>query len=275
MDSEEEEKSSGRKKKKRRKKKQLKIEYEELTEWKEADDMKWESEEIRISDKDKNKDNNNLNWKYRIENLRDSTAYGVRIRGRNISGWGSYSTTIKFETPLMTIASKILKSKEIGYLMKILPKKLRNRKYKLLFRASRDGFQSSIFHSKCDNRGETLSIIHSTSNHIFGGYTSIPWSTTSNNYVYDQKAFIFLLRSTRGNVPLKWNVTNAGNAVYHNISYGPTFGGGFDFYLCNNCNTTNSSYSNLGNSYGAPKDKNLLAGSYNFQVKDYEVWQIK
>ena len=96
-DSEEEEKWSGRRKRKknRRKvkkhkknKKQNKVQYEELTEWKEADDIKWESEEIRLDDNDDDDDK----WYYKINNLRDATPYAIRIRGRNISGWGNYST---------------------------------------------------------------------------------------------------------------------------------------------------------------------------------------
>eukprot|EP01083_Nonionella_stella_P296481 1007224_1 len=231
--------------------------------------MEWDTEEIRLK-KDREK------YKYVISELRDNTAYAIRIRGKNSSGWGNYTESLKIQTPKMTIASKILKSKENRYLTKILPKKLKNKKYKLLFRATKDGFSSSQFHAKCDNKGATLTIAQSTTNHVFGGYTSFPWSS-SGSYKYDQNAFIFLLRSSRrkSGVPMKWAVTNANNAVQHNASYGPTFGGGHDFYLCNNCNSVNSSYTNLGNSYAAPKDQTLLAGSYNFMVKDYEVWQIK
>mmetsp|Transcript_52579 Transcript_52579/g.83738 ORF Transcript_52579/g.83738 Transcript_52579/m.83738 type:complete len:750 (-) Transcript_52579:96-2345(-) len=272
-DSEEEEKSGGRRKKKGKKKKgkEKKIEFEEMSEWKEADEQKWEVEEIRI----KKEVSATKKFKFIIEELRDNTAYCVRIRGKNSSGWGAYTVPLKVQTPKMSILSKILKSKEFGYFSKILPKKLKNKRFKLIFRASKDGFAASQFHAKCDNKGPTITIVQSTANHVFGGYANVAWSTASSNYVNDPKAWIFLLRSTRGNVPQKWNVTNAGNAVYHNISYGPTFGGGFDFYLCNNCNTTNSSYSNLGHSYAAPKDQNMLAGSYNFMVKEFEVFQVK
>ena len=64
------------------------------------------------------------------------------------------------------------------------------------------------------------------------------------------------------------------NSVYHNSGYGWTMGGGHDLYLCNNCNSTNSSYSGLGNSYQAPNDNNMLAGSYNFTVSDFEVFHL-
>jgi len=95
-----------------------------------------------------------------------------------------------------------------------------------------------------------------------------------NTYVNDPKAFIFCLRSTRGNVPVKWAITSTPNAIFSYSGYGPTFGSGHDFYLCDNCNSTGSSYSNLGTGYAAPKDTSMLAGAYNFTVKDYEVFQV-
>ncbi len=48
-------------------------------------------------------------------------------------------------------------------------------------------------------------------------------------------------------------------------------GGGYDFYLANNCNRNTSSSSNAGHSYMVPKNSSLLAGQPNFMVKDYEV----
>ena len=44
----------------------------------------------------------------------------------------------------------------------------------LLFRASRDGFAASAFHSKCDIKGPTVTVVKSGAN-IFGGFTEKPW----------------------------------------------------------------------------------------------------
>ena len=46
----------------------------------------------------------------------------------------------------------------------------------LLFRASRDGFATETFHSKCDNKGPTVTVVQSGAN-IFGGFTEIPWKS--------------------------------------------------------------------------------------------------
>ena len=48
--------------------------------------------------------------------------------------------------------------------------------WRLLFRASRDGFAASAFHSKCDNKGPTVTVVKSGAN-IFGGFTEKPWTS--------------------------------------------------------------------------------------------------
>ena len=48
-------------------------------------------------------------------------------------------------------------------------------KWRLLFRASQDGFAALAFHSKCDNKGPTVTIVKS-GNNIFGGFTEVSWT---------------------------------------------------------------------------------------------------
>ena len=49
----------------------------------------------------------------------------------------------------------------------------------LLYRASRDGWAASNFHSCCDNKGPTVTVVKSE-NYIFGGYTEHEWK--GNNH---------------------------------------------------------------------------------------------
>ena len=49
-------------------------------------------------------------------------------------------------------------------------------KWHLLFRASRDGFTTQAFHTKCDNKGPTVTIVKSGKN-IFGGFTENSWKS--------------------------------------------------------------------------------------------------
>jgi hypothetical protein len=45
----------------------------------------------------------------------------------------------------------------------------------LLWRASKDGFEASTFHKKCDAANGSLTIITTDLGNKFGGYTSLSW----------------------------------------------------------------------------------------------------
>lgn len=60
----------------------------------------------------------------------------------------------------------------------------------LCYRASENSFSSSAFHTKCDSKGATITIVKSkTYNKVFGAYTSVSWGKTGYNA--DTKSFIF------------------------------------------------------------------------------------
>ena len=143
----------------------------------------------------------------------------------------------------------------------------------LLFRTNVDGDSSSTFHSKCDGKGTTITFVKTTGGKRIGGFSSIPWSN-NGNYKTDSEAFIFSLDACQKFTQYK----NFGNAVYHNSSYGPTFGSGHDLYIANGCKSNSSSYCNSNNTYSFFNSYNLInTGSQNtsFQVADYEVYLIK
>ena len=52
----------------------------------------------------------------------------------------------------------------------------RRRRYRLVFQASRDGFSAATFHSKCDDKGPTITIVQSGDNK-FGGFTDSSWGS--------------------------------------------------------------------------------------------------
>ena len=53
--------------------------------------------------------------------------------------------------------------------------------WRLLFRASREGFAASVFHSKRDNKGPTVTIVKSGVS-IFGGFIEKPWTNQSGMF---------------------------------------------------------------------------------------------
>jgi len=70
--------------------------------------------------------------------------------------------------------SAILSPEDSKALLDMLP--YRRGKWRLLFRASRDGFAAEAFHSKCDKKGPTVTIVKSGS-FIFGGFTEAAWKS--------------------------------------------------------------------------------------------------
>ena len=75
--------------------------------------------------------------------------------------------------------SVILKNEEHRRVLKSwLPEAMKG-EYRLLFRASRDGFAASTFHFQCDNEGPTVAVVKSGGN-IFGGFTEKPWASEIN-----------------------------------------------------------------------------------------------
>jgi len=43
--------------------------------------------------------------------------------------------------------------------------------------------------------------------------------------------------------------TNSAQSIYCDPTYGPTFGSGHDIVICNQSNTSNNNYANIGNTY--------------------------
>ena len=53
--------------------------------------------------------------------------------------------------------------------------------WKLCYRATSHGWSSGTFHSNCDGKGKTVTIIKKDQ-YVFGGYTDIPWGM----YIYNE-----------------------------------------------------------------------------------------
>lgn len=154
-------------------------------------------------------------------------------------------------------------------------KNFNNKQWSLLYRSSRDGCKASDFHSLCDNRPNTLTIINDTSGNIFGGYKNL----ASNFNLNDKDSFIFSLVN-RENKALIFEYSKGFKSNGSFSSYGPMFGS--DIVICDSFNSCNQSYSNLGTNYynsdlasrNAIEKTCFLAGSFYFQVAEIEVFQL-
>jgi hypothetical protein len=152
--------------------------------------------------------------------------------------------------------------------------------WSLLYRASRDGFGSLDFHSRCDGKSPTLTILKAKqTGFIFGGYTGACWDGDEIQK-YDSTAFIFSL-TNRENSPCKINSSDYSKSIFCATESGPSFGGG-DIHITDNSNTSNlfNSFSDLGDVYRHPRYNydtddvhSFFAGSYYFQLEEIEVYQ--
>ncbi len=149
-----------------------------------------------------------------------------------------------------------------------------------VYRASRDGFGTSNFHSKSDNILGTLTIVKTTNGSVFGGFTTSNLNVGSSS-VNDSNAFLFsLINQYNFSVKLNIKSTNTLSAITNSAYYGPCFS--LDFCIADNSNQGKLSYSVLGTSYQLPfiytlgysAPPTFLAGSTFFQTSEIEVYSI-
>ncbi|XP_053388638.1 uncharacterized protein LOC128551748, partial [Mercenaria mercenaria] len=105
----------------------------------------------------------------------------------------------------------------------------KNKKFfKLLYCASIDSGDPDVerFHLHCDSKAPTLTILHGKHNAVFGGYTSILWSSSKHHVKKDTQAFLFYMNDNEGAIckffPVKDNKTDI--AITCDANFGPTFG---------------------------------------------------
>ena len=141
-------------------------------------------------------------------------------------------------------------------------------KYRLLYRATRDGDSSKIFHLKCDNFHNLAVIIETREGKRFGGYTSSKFKG-ANPMKIDNKAFLFSL-----DLKKIYNITPDQYAIDCNPKSGPSFSGG-SLFIPDNFFAKFGKTCAAGGPYKFEKDYELNNGKKNFIVKELEIFQIK
>lgn len=135
---------------------------------------------------------------------------------------------------------------------------------KLLYKASVDGDNYKIFHQKCDNQGETVTIIKSEQNKIFGIFSNVNWDINNKKKTNWSEPAAYLYS-------LEMRDYYSSSKVYPSFKdYGPNLADDHDsfyFYVSNLCLHNNNSY--ICNEY-----KVMNNGVNNFKIIDYEVFSI-
>ncbi|KAK8814368.1 hypothetical protein WA158_008230 [Blastocystis sp. Blastoise] len=148
----------------------------------------------------------------------------------------------------------------------------KEKKWKLLFRASEHNYSSLEFHKYCDDKGETVILIKNQS-----------WSsdTSWGDWKSYSKEFVFTLSNEYNIPPTKYEYTssNTRHGIYCHASHGPVFGF--------NDITIDGLRSNPGNycksvsfaTTDTPQKSSLFVNDCyyfqeqnNFEIEEYEVW---
>ena len=92
------------------------------------------------------------------------------------------------------IDSAIINENEFNFVENEIKRKNNKeiKEIKKLYQAIIDGGDPNIFHTKCDNIPNTLTLIKSVGNRRFRGFTSNSWDSISE-YKNDKNAFLFSL----------------------------------------------------------------------------------
>ena len=266
------------------------IKYKDLT-------IYWEIDNINLLNVDKNqikfkvevkKENENFEKIYEGNNtncsinfLKINTNYEVRIctfyKDLNIF----WSPIKKIKIVDIDLDSIILKEsdRKKEFLNKIY-EWTKFKGTKLLYRGSRDGTLSKNFHEKCDNQGETITLYKNEKGNIFGGYSSISWTSNPDSLNNAPGSFLFTLTNIYNLEPTQFQSNNDKQEVRHCPDYGPSFGGGTDIGIYKD-------YYNMGawtyfpNTYQdiLGKGKSIFTGNSNkdkveFRIKEIEVFKI-
>ncbi|XP_076095598.1 interferon-induced protein 44-like [Mytilus galloprovincialis] len=155
-----------------------------------------------------------------------------------------------------------------------------NKKYTLLYKATRDGCSAGAFHNKCNNKGPTVTILYNINNSVFGGYTSVSWRS-AGGYHADAYAFLFRLYQNGRWIPIKMPFSGSNNSsIYDDASFGPTFGA-FDLKTFTGSINSSGTYyhlngtTNFGQSYTMNGETYKSIANGHLQIKDIEVYLVE
>ena len=143
-----------------------------------------------------------------------------------------------------------------------------SKKYRLLFRASRDGDSANKFHCICDKHSNLIVLISTQKGSRFGGFTSSKFRSSSH-LKFDNNAFLFSLDHKK-----VFKIIPGQYAIYCYDNTGPCFSKG-SLYVPNSFFTKYGKTSIAGGPFQFGKDYELNNGNEKFLIKELEVFQVK
>jgi len=96
----------------------------------------------------------------------------------------------------------------------------------LLYQASSNGWGPATFQQLCSGKGPTITIATLVDGRIIGAYSPISWGINTG-YINSMETFLFDNDNKYTTNDSSWGPGQY--AIYQGATFGPTFGGGFDF----------------------------------------------
>jgi hypothetical protein len=223
-----------------------------------------------MSKKNGNSNNNNSNKKSDLKNILNSAGSTDSLSIGNYTNNYNYNNNINKNSIRFLINNEQIQ-KIKSWLGFINNGKIDNIKLNLLFKASKDGFNSKIFKQKCHKKPFTLVVALTSFDKLIGGFTPLSWDEDDFTYVNDfsKRTFLFSLTNNQ-----KYDLKNPGYAICNGINIGPVFGGGSDFEIVDESNKRFNNFSGIGHSFdynGTPEE---FYGGNKYFIKDYEVYEV-
>ena len=175
----------------------------------------------------------------------------------------------EFQPDTLSRESKILDSyDEKDLIENAISTITKNKKYRLLFRASRDGDKANTFHSLCDKYSNLIILIKTKKGARFGGYTSSKFRSSAH-LKFDNNAFLFSLDNKK-----VFNIIPGEYAIYCYDNTGPCFSK-TSLYIPNSFFSKPGKTSKAGGPFQFKKDYELNRGVEKFLVDELEIFQVK
>ena len=247
-------------------------------------DINFDNKQIKYKIELKKENENNIqiyeseNNKYIIQNLMPNTTYEIRICSvyNNIND--PWSATTKIKTIDYNLSIILEESNRKNEFLEKIFEWARCKKMELIYRGTRDGSASDIFHKKCDNQGPKICLYKNEKNHIFGGYASISW-TNSGGKKSAKESFLFTLTNIHDIKPTKFENSSFDNSVYHREDLGPTFSSNDiviyrDFLNSNSWASFPSHYKDTSDKGNSIFTSDLNNENTDFKIKEIEVFKV-
>jgi len=239
--------------------------------------------EIRTKNKKFNKIYEGKDNNYLVNDLKKNKNYELRIcsfYNDFMELWSDIKNCQTLDNKFIELNSNIIKNNEsIDFVYKYLGKKNNTHKIlsKLIYRASSDGDTANVYHQKCDGIPNTLCIIETKNNLIFGGFCSIKIiCEDGGRNREDKNAFVFSINLKKIYLPKPDQPS-----IHCNPSYGPIFGNnnsGYLFLVDSGGNFFKKGGFSCNKNYcpydGFEKDYEINGGNRNFDIKEIEVFQL-